>query len=134
MGVFAPLTGIIGAMQAAEALKLIAGAGEVALGRLWLLDGLSMEWRSVKFGQDPGCQVCRGAAADAHANSSGEAGQQAQIGTERAQIANDQRASLAGQRLERRQVEHPARGIAEQTRRQVEQQLVDQTRRAAVRR
>ncbi|WP_291992304.1 molybdopterin-synthase adenylyltransferase MoeB [Candidatus Accumulibacter sp. ACC003] len=58
MGVFAPLTGIIGAMQAAEALKLIAGAGEVALGRLWLLDGLSMEWRSVKFGQDPGCPVC----------------------------------------------------------------------------
>jgi molybdopterin/thiamine biosynthesis adenylyltransferase len=39
MGVFAPLTGIIGAMQAAEALKLIAGAGEVVLGRLWLLDG-----------------------------------------------------------------------------------------------
>ncbi|MEF8699886.1 MAG: molybdopterin-synthase adenylyltransferase MoeB [Candidatus Accumulibacter sp. UW26] len=65
MGIFAPLTGIIGAMQAAEALKLIAGAGEVALGRLWLLDGLSMQWRSVRFGQDPGCQVCRGAAAGA---------------------------------------------------------------------
>jgi molybdopterin/thiamine biosynthesis adenylyltransferase len=58
MGVFAPLTGIIGAMQAAEALKLIAGAGEVILGRLWLLDGLSMEWRSVSFGKDPQCPVC----------------------------------------------------------------------------
>ncbi len=57
-GVFAPLTGIIGAMQAAEALKLVAGAGEVALGRLWLLDGLSMEWRSVRFGHDPSCPVC----------------------------------------------------------------------------
>ena len=58
MGVFAPLTGIIGAMQAAEALKLIVGIGEAAVGRLLLLDGLSMEWRSVKFGQDPACQVC----------------------------------------------------------------------------
>jgi len=58
MGVFAPLTGIIGAMQAAEALKLIAGAGEVILGRLWLLDGLSMEWRSVNFSKDPQCSVC----------------------------------------------------------------------------
>lgn len=58
MGVFAPLTGIIGTMQAAEALKLIAGAGEVTLGRLWLLDGLTLEWRSVRFGRDPRCAVC----------------------------------------------------------------------------
>ncbi|MDQ5906729.1 MAG: molybdopterin-synthase adenylyltransferase [Pseudomonadota bacterium] len=58
MGVFAPLTGIIGAMQAAEALKLVAECGEPAVGRLLLLDGLSMEWRSVKFGRDPGCAVC----------------------------------------------------------------------------
>jgi len=58
MGVFAPLTGIIGAMQAAEALKLIAQCGEPAVGRLLLLDGLSMEWRSVKFKKDPGCAVC----------------------------------------------------------------------------
>ena len=62
MGVFAPLTGIIGAMQAAEALKLIAGIGEAAVGRLLLLDGLSMEWRSVKFGKDPLCTVCGSAA------------------------------------------------------------------------
>jgi molybdopterin/thiamine biosynthesis adenylyltransferase len=60
MGVFAPLTGIIGTMQAAEALKLITGCGEVVLGRLWLLDGLSMEWRSIKFGRDPECPVCAG--------------------------------------------------------------------------
>jgi len=58
MGVFAPLTGIIGAMQAAEALKLIAGAGEAAVGRLLLFDALTMEWRSVNFGKDPQCTVC----------------------------------------------------------------------------
>ncbi|MFZ2855830.1 MAG: molybdopterin-synthase adenylyltransferase MoeB [Rhodocyclaceae bacterium] len=58
MGVFAPLTGIIGAMQAAEALKLLAGIGEPSVGRLLLFDGLSMEWRSVKFGKDPACAVC----------------------------------------------------------------------------
>ena len=58
MGVFAPLTGIIGAMQAAEALKIVSGAGEPAIGRLLLLDGLTMEWRSVKFGKDPACAVC----------------------------------------------------------------------------
>jgi adenylyltransferase/sulfurtransferase len=60
MGVFAPLTGIIGAMQAAEALKLISGTGEPAIGRLLLLDGLTMEWRSVRFGKDPECGVCKG--------------------------------------------------------------------------
>jgi adenylyltransferase/sulfurtransferase len=57
-GIFAPLTGIIGAMQAAEALKLISGAGEPLLGRLLLLDGLTMEWRRVRFGKDPHCAVC----------------------------------------------------------------------------
>jgi adenylyltransferase/sulfurtransferase len=59
MGVFAPLTGIIGSMQAAEALKLIVDTGEPVVGRLLLLDGLSMEWRSVRFGKDPACAVCR---------------------------------------------------------------------------
>ena len=58
MGVFAPLTGIIGAMQAAEALKVVSGAGTPAVGRLLLLDGLSMEWRSVKYSKDPQCAVC----------------------------------------------------------------------------
>lgn len=58
MGVFAPLTGIIGTMQAAEALKLAAGIGESLTGRLLLLDVLEMEWRTVKFKQDTGCSVC----------------------------------------------------------------------------
>ena len=58
MGVFAPLTGIIGSMQAAEALKLAANIGETLTGRLLLLDALSMEWRSVKFKKDAGCAVC----------------------------------------------------------------------------
>ena len=61
MGVFAPLTGIIGAMQAAEALKLICGIGTqgtYAGGRLLLFDGLAMAWRSIKFGKDPQCAVC----------------------------------------------------------------------------
>ena len=58
MGIFAPLTGIIGAMQAAEALKVLSGAGQPAIGRLLLLDALTLEWRSVKFGKDPKCTVC----------------------------------------------------------------------------
>jgi len=58
MGVFAPLTGIIGTMQAAEALKLAAGIGETLTGRLLLLDALSMEWRTVRFKQDSDCAVC----------------------------------------------------------------------------
>ncbi len=58
MGVFAPLTGIIGTTQAAEALKLAAGIGENLTGRLLLLDALEMEWRTVKFKKDAGCTVC----------------------------------------------------------------------------
>ena len=58
MGVFAPLTGIIGTMQAAEALKLAAGIGESLTGRLLLLDALEMEWRTVRFRKDAGCAVC----------------------------------------------------------------------------
>ena len=58
MGVFAPLTGIIGTMQAAEALKLIAGVGEALCGRVLLLDALSMQWREVRLKKDPGCAVC----------------------------------------------------------------------------
>ena len=58
MGVFAPLTGIIGTTQAAEALKLVVGCGVSLAGRLLLLDGLAMEWRSIAVPQDPGCRVC----------------------------------------------------------------------------
>lgn len=58
MGVFAPLTGIVGAVQAAEALKLVIGCGDSLAGRLLLLDGLAMEWRGIAVPRDPGCPVC----------------------------------------------------------------------------
>lgn len=60
MGVFAPLTGIIGTMQAAEALKLVAGAGRPLAGRLVILDALTMEWRSLALARDPACSACAG--------------------------------------------------------------------------
>lgn len=63
MGVFAPLTGIIGSVQAAEALKLLAQTGRSLAGRLLLLDALGMEWRSIALPRDPGCPVCGGTAA-----------------------------------------------------------------------
>jgi len=59
MGVFAPLTGIVGSIQAAEALKLIAGVGETLSGRLLLLDALAMQVRTIKLRKDPACPVCR---------------------------------------------------------------------------
>lgn len=59
-GVFAPLVGMIGTTQAAEALKLLMGIGESLQGRLLLLDTLAMEWRSIKLGKDPACTVCGG--------------------------------------------------------------------------
>ncbi|MFA5171643.1 MAG: molybdopterin-synthase adenylyltransferase MoeB [Sulfuriferula sp.] len=57
-GVFSPLVGIIGATQAAEALKLITGAGTTLSGRLLLLDALDMQWRSIKLKRDAHCAVC----------------------------------------------------------------------------
>jgi adenylyltransferase/sulfurtransferase len=61
MGVFAPITGIIGTVQAAEALKLVIGCGSSLAGRLLLLDGLGMEWREIRVPKDPGCTVCSAA-------------------------------------------------------------------------
>jgi adenylyltransferase/sulfurtransferase len=58
MGVFAPLTGVIGAAQAMEALKLLAGVGESLNGRLQVLDAKNAEWRTVRVKKDPGCSVC----------------------------------------------------------------------------
>jgi molybdopterin/thiamine biosynthesis adenylyltransferase len=58
MGVFAPLVGIIGAMQAAEALKLLSGAGESLAGRLQMLDGRRMEWSEVRVARNANCPVC----------------------------------------------------------------------------
>ena len=60
MGVFAPVVGIIGATQAAEALKLLTGVGRDLTGRLLLLDALAMEWRSVRLKKDASCKVCTG--------------------------------------------------------------------------
>ena len=61
-GVFAPLVGMIGATQAAEAMKLLLGVGESLQGRLLLLDAMAMEWRSIKLSRDPACAVCGAAA------------------------------------------------------------------------
>ena len=58
MGVFAPLVGIIGTMQAAEALKLLAGVGTSLAGRLQMLDARGMEWTEIRVARDPGCAVC----------------------------------------------------------------------------
>jgi len=60
MGVFAPLVGVVGSLQAAEALKLLVGAGRSLAGRLLLFDALSAEWRTVRVPRDPACPVCRG--------------------------------------------------------------------------
>ena len=60
MGVFAPLVGIIGAMQAAEALKLLAQAGTSVAGRLQMLDARAMEWSEVRVGRNAACPVCSG--------------------------------------------------------------------------
>jgi len=66
MGVFAPLTGTIGALQALEAVKIVSGAGQPASGRLLMLDARNAEWRSVRVSKDPDCPVC--AAAEVQAN------------------------------------------------------------------
>ena len=58
MGVFAPLVGIIGSVQAAEALKLLAGVGTSLAGRLQMLDARTMEWSEIRLARTPGCPVC----------------------------------------------------------------------------
>ncbi|WP_070107993.1 HesA/MoeB/ThiF family protein [Burkholderia plantarii] len=60
MGVFAPTVGIIGAMQAAEALRVIGGLGETLVGRLMMLDSLRMEWNTMRIARQPDCPVCGG--------------------------------------------------------------------------
>ncbi len=57
-GVLAPLVGIIGSVQATEAIKVLTGAGETLNGRLLVLDALQMEWRTLKLKADPDCPVC----------------------------------------------------------------------------
>jgi molybdopterin/thiamine biosynthesis adenylyltransferase len=58
MGVFAPLVGIIGCMQATEALKLLSGVGQSLAGRMLMLDARNMEWTEVQLPRDPNCPVC----------------------------------------------------------------------------
>jgi adenylyltransferase/sulfurtransferase len=58
MGVFAPLTGIVGSIQAAETLKVLMGTGETLAGRLLLLDALAMQVRTISLKKDPACPVC----------------------------------------------------------------------------
>lgn len=58
MGVFAPLVGIIGTVQAAEALKLLCGIGDALTGRLLMLDGRSMAWHELRLARNSDCSVC----------------------------------------------------------------------------
>lgn len=57
-GVFAPLVGVVGALQAAEALKLLMGIGASLSGRLMLYNALEADWRTVRLKKDPACPVC----------------------------------------------------------------------------
>jgi molybdopterin/thiamine biosynthesis adenylyltransferase len=66
MGVFAPLVGIIGTMQAAETLKLLAGVGHPLAGRLLLLDARSMRWTEIGMAHNPACSVCGTAQTEVH--------------------------------------------------------------------
>jgi molybdopterin/thiamine biosynthesis adenylyltransferase len=59
-GILAPVVGMIGCLQATEAIKVLTGAGQPLFGRLLLLDALAMEWRSIRLRPDPACPVCSG--------------------------------------------------------------------------
>jgi adenylyltransferase/sulfurtransferase len=58
LGVFAPLVGVIGSLQAAEALKWLVGRRDGLIGRLQLYDGLSGRWHEIRLRRDPQCPVC----------------------------------------------------------------------------
>jgi adenylyltransferase/sulfurtransferase len=57
-GVLSPVVGVIGALQALEAIKVLLSLGDTLTGRLLVFDGLSHEWRSLTLPRDPGCSVC----------------------------------------------------------------------------
>ncbi|HJO36561.1 MAG: molybdopterin-synthase adenylyltransferase MoeB [Pseudomonadota bacterium] len=59
-GVLPPVVGVIGALQAMEAVKVLLGLGTPAAGRLLLYDGLAAQWRELRFPRDPACPVCGG--------------------------------------------------------------------------
>jgi molybdopterin/thiamine biosynthesis adenylyltransferase len=58
MGVFAPLVGVVGSVQAAEALKLVMGVGNSLAGHLLMLDGRTMEWSRMRVKRSEGCAIC----------------------------------------------------------------------------
>ncbi|MGZ4957985.1 MAG: HesA/MoeB/ThiF family protein [Methylomonas sp.] len=60
-GVISPITGIVGSIQALEAMKLIMGVGETLTGRLLLIDGLTMEWQTMRLKKNAACPSCGGA-------------------------------------------------------------------------
>jgi molybdopterin/thiamine biosynthesis adenylyltransferase len=60
MGVLAPLVGMVGTVQAAEALKVLTGVGETLAGKLLMVNALTMEWTSLRLARTPGCEVCAG--------------------------------------------------------------------------
>lgn len=57
-GVIGPLVGLVGSLQALEALKLLAGFGEPLVGRLLLVDALGTRFRELRVRRDPSCSVC----------------------------------------------------------------------------
>ena len=59
-GVASPVPGIIGSVQALEAIKYLVGIGDSLLGSLLLFDGLSMEWRKMKLQRNQECPTCKG--------------------------------------------------------------------------
>lgn len=58
LGVLGPLVGVVGALQAAEALKMLCGMGSSLVGQLLLLDGKTMMWTRIKASRDPACPTC----------------------------------------------------------------------------
>ncbi len=71
-GVLAPLVGIVGSTQAAEAIKILAGIGEPLVGRMLCLDALTMQWNTIRFKRDPACPVCRSRHGGHHGDPAGD--------------------------------------------------------------
>jgi len=59
-GILAPVVGILGSMQALEAIKLICNIGDTLQNRLLIFDALALQWRTMKLNKDPNCPVCGG--------------------------------------------------------------------------
>ncbi|KHT65434.1 molybdopterin-synthase adenylyltransferase [Photobacterium gaetbulicola] len=57
-GIMSPVVGIVGAVQAMEAIKVAANMGQPLTGKILMLDAMTMSWREMKLGKQPGCQVC----------------------------------------------------------------------------